>query len=242
MLGLVNTAYGVGTFIGPALVALTRGYSIVFGVVGVGVLLSLAFLRRAVDAATAPELGPPPLNARTLGLVITFALMLLVYEGLEAGIGTWEATDLVSLGASAQFAAGATSVYWGAFTLGRVITAPLAVRWAPQRILVPSFIVSTVLLIGIRAHLYAPLMFALVGLCAAPIFPVVVSWMTRVIPNATTLVTYAILGAVIGSALVPAALGGLIGIAGAEQLPLGVAVCALASLGMVGVISIRLRR
>jgi fucose permease len=242
MLGLVNTAYGVGTFIGPALVALTRGYSIVFGVVGVGVLLCLAFLRRAVDAATAPELGPPPLNARTLGLVITFALMLLVYEGLEAGIGTWEATDLVSLGASAQFAAGATSVYWGAFTLGRVITAPLAVRWAPQRILVPSFIVSTVLLIGIRAHLYAPLMFALVGLCAAPIFPVVVSWMTRVIPNATTLVTYAILGAVIGSALVPAALGGLIGIAGAEQLPLGAAVCALASLGMVGVISIRLRR
>ena len=242
MLGLVNTAYGVGTFIGPALVALTRGYSIVFGVVGVGVLLCLAFLRRAVDAATAPELGPPPLNARTLGLVITFALMLLVYEGLEAGIGTWEATDLVSLGASAQFAAGATSVYWGAFTLGRVITAPLAVRWAPQRILVPSFIVSTVLLIGIRAHLYAPLMFALVGLCAAPIFPVVVSWMTRAIPNATTLVTYAILGAVIGSALVPAALGGLIGIAGAEQLPLGVAVCALASLGMVGVISIRLRR
>jgi hypothetical protein len=65
--------------------------------------------------------------------------------------------------------------------------------------------------------------------------------MTRVIPNATTLVTYAILGAVIGSALVPAALGGLIGIAGARQLPLGVAVCALASLGMVGIISLRLR-
>jgi hypothetical protein len=54
-------------------------------------------------------------------------------------------------------------------------------------------------------------------------------------------VTYALLGAVIGSALLPAALGGLIGIAGAQQLPLGAAVCALASLGMVGVISLRLR-
>jgi fucose permease len=241
MLGLVNTAYGVGTFIGPALVALTRGYSIVFSVAGVGVVACLVFLRRAVDEAVEPELAPPALNARTLSLVLTFALMLLVYEGLEAGIGTWEATDLLSLGASAQFAAGATSVYWGAFTLGRVLTAPLSVRWAPQRILVPALIVSIVLLIGIRAHVYAPVMFALVGLCAAPIFPVVVSWMTRVIPNATTLVTYAILGAVIGSALVPAALGGLIGIAGARQLPLGVAVCALASLGMVGIISLRLR-
>jgi fucose permease len=241
MLGLVNTAYGVGTFIGPALVAVTRGYSVVFAIVCAGVLVCLVFLRRAVDAAATPELVAPRLNARTLGLVITFALLLLVYEGLEAGIGTWEATDLLSLGASAQFAAGATSVYWGAFTLGRVLTAPLAVRWSPQRILVPALIISTLLLLGIRAHVSPPLMFALVGLCAAPIFPVVVSWMTRVIPNATTLVTYAILGAVIGSAVVPAALGGLIGLAGAAQLPLGAAVCALASLGMVGVISLRLR-
>lgn len=240
MLGLVNTAYGVGTFIGPALVALTRGYSIVFAGTGAGALVCLVLLRRAVNEAPRAELAPV-LNARTVGIVITFALLLLVYEGLEAGVGTWEATDLLSLGLSAQFAAGATSVFWGAFTLGRVLTAPLAVRWEPQRILVPAFIISAVLLLGIRAHLYAPLMFALVGLCAAPIFPVVVSWMTRVIPNATTLVTYALLGAVIGSALVPAALGGLIAIAGAEQLPLGVAACALASLGMVGVISLRLR-
>jgi fucose permease len=240
MLGLVNTAYGVGTFIGPALVAVTRGYSVVFAVVGAGVLVCLVFLRRAVDDAVARE-APPRLNTRTLGLVITFALMLLVYEGLEAGIGTWEATDLLSRGASAQFAAAATSVYWGAFTIGRVLTAPLAVRWSPQRILVPALIIGTLLLLGIRAGVSPPVMFALVGLCAAPIFPVAVSWMTRVIPNATTLVTYAILGAVIGSAIVPAALGGLIGLAGAVQLPLGVAACALASLGMVGVISLRLR-
>jgi fucose permease len=241
MLGLVNTAYGVGTFIGPALVALTRGYSIVFVIAGAGVLVCLVFLRRAADERATPEPPPPALNTRTLGLVTAFALMLLVYEGIEAGIGTWEATDLVSLGASAQFAAAATSVYWGAFTLGRVLTAPLSVRWAPQRILVPALVISALLLLGIRAQVSPPVMFALVGLCAAPIFPVVVSWMTRVIPNATTLVTYAILGAVIGSALVPAALGGLIGLAGAVQLPLGAAACALASLGMVGVISLRLR-
>jgi fucose permease len=241
MVSLVNTAYGTGTFLGPAAVAVTRGYSSVFAVVGIGVLACLLFLRRAVDEPATPELAPPVLNARTLGLVIAFASLLFLYEGLEAGIGTWEATDLVTLGSSAQFAAGATSVFWGAFTLGRVLTAPLAMRWSPQRLLVPAFIVSTVLLLGIRAHVTPPLMFALVGVCAAPVFPVVLSWMTRVIPNATTLVTYAILGAVIGSALVPAALGGLIGLAGATQLPLGVAACALASLGMVGVISLRLR-
>lgn len=241
MLGLVNTSYGVGTFLGPALVAVTRGYASVFAVVGVGVLVCAVFLRRAVDEETTSESAPPLRNARTLGLVATFALMLLVYEGLEAGVGTWEATDLISLGWSASFAAAATSVYWGAFTIGRVLTAPLAVRWSPQRLLVPAFVISTLLLLGIRANAAPPLMFALVGLCAAPIFPVAVSWMTRVVPNATTLTTYAILGAVIGSALLPAALGGLIGLAGAVALPLGVAACAIASLGMVGVISLRLR-
>jgi fucose permease len=241
MLSLVNTAYGTGNFIGPAVVALTSGYSIVFAVVGVGVLGCVVFLGRAEDEVVARELVPPPLSRRTLGLVLAFALLLLVYEGIEAGVGTWEATDLLTRGSSAQFAAAATSFFWGAFTVGRVLTAPLAVRWSPQRILVPEFIISTLLLLGIRAAIAPPLLFALVGLCAAPIFPVAVSWMTRVIPNATTLTTYAILGAVIGSALVPAALGGLIGLAGASQLPLGVAACALASLGMVGVISLRLR-
>jgi FHS family glucose/mannose:H+ symporter-like MFS transporter len=241
MLGLVNTSYGTGNFIGPAVVALTRGYSLVFAVVGVGVLGCVVFLGRAVDEPGGAERVPPVPDARTLGLVAAFALLLLVYEGLEAGVGTWEATDLLSFGASAQFAAGATSVFWGAFTIGRVLTAPLAVRWSPQRLLVPAFIVSALLLLGIRAQVAPPLLFALVGLCAAPIFPVALSWMTRVIPNATTLTTWAILGAVIGSAVVPAALGGLIGVAGAVELPLGVAACAVASLGMVGVISLRLR-
>ena len=98
--------------------------------------------------------------------------MLLVYEALEAGVGTWEATDLITFGWSAQFAAGATSVFWGAFTLGRVLTAPLAVHWSPQRFLVPAFVISMVLLLGIRAGIATPLLFALVGLFAAPVFPV----------------------------------------------------------------------
>jgi FHS family glucose/mannose:H+ symporter-like MFS transporter len=156
MVSLVNTAYGTGTFIGPALIAVTRGYSSVFAVVGLGVIACLMFLRRAADEAAGPNLAPPVLNPRRLGLVIAFATMLFVYEGLEAGIGTWEATDLISLGSSAQFAAGATSVFWGAFTLGRVITAPLALRSPPQRVLVPAFIISILLLLGIRAQIAPP--------------------------------------------------------------------------------------
>ena len=88
MLSLVNTAYGTGTFIGPALVALTGGYSIVFGVVGVGVLGCVLFLGRAEDeigqletlhrrrSAAGPSDSCSPLRC-----------CCFVYEGLEAGVG-----------------------------------------------------------------------------------------------------------------------------------------------------------
>src|ERR1700722_8875376 len=56
MVSLVNNTYGTGPFIGPAAVAVTRGYAVVYAVVGVGVLACLVFLRRAVDDTATPEL------------------------------------------------------------------------------------------------------------------------------------------------------------------------------------------
>src|SRR5580700_4367272 len=83
MLSLVNTAYGTGTFIGPALVALTGGYSIVFGGVGVGVLACVLLRARAEEEVVASESAPPMLTRRTLSRVLAFGWLLLVCEGLE---------------------------------------------------------------------------------------------------------------------------------------------------------------
>jgi fucose permease len=176
-----------------------------------------------------------------VGFVVAFAVLLFVYEGLESGVGTWEATYLVAFGGSVQFGAAATSFYWVGFTLGRAVAAPIAVRLSPPTLILGALAVATVVLLGIRAHLYAPLGFALVGLCAAPIFPVALTWLTKVLPNAATVLTYVILGAIFGSAIVPALLGGLISVFGIESLPLGIAACAIITLGMVAVVSVRLR-
>ncbi len=240
MLGLVNSVYGAGSFLGPALIALAGTYPPVFAVVGViGLLTTTGFVQtpRSAPAAVVPSYV---VGNRRLGLVIAFAALLFVYEGLEAGIGTWEATDLISLGNSAQFAAAATSLFWIAFTLGRAVCAPLAVRMTPPRLLLGSLAAATVLLVGIRVHVNAPISYALLGFCAAPIFPVVLPWLSKVVPNATTALTYAILGAIIGSAVIPALLGGLISVAGIQSLPLGIAACALVSFGFVAVIARRL--
>jgi fucose permease len=67
------------------------------------------------------------------------------------------------------------------------------------------------------------------------------TWLTTVLPNAATVLTYVILGAIFGSAIVPAMLGGLISIAGIQSLPLGIAACAILTLCIVAVVSVRLR-
>jgi MFS transporter, FHS family, glucose/mannose:H+ symporter len=241
MLGFVNSVYGVGSFLGPAMIGIVGSYVPVFTAVGViGLVNTLGFLQepRAVPAPLAPSYG---VGSRKLGFVIAFAALLFMYEGLEAGVGTWEATDLISLGSSAQFAAAATSVFWIAFTLGRAVSAPLAVRLTAPRLLLGSLAAATLLLIGIRLHVNAPVSFALVGLCAAPIFPVVLPWLSRVVPNATTAMTWAILGAIIGAAAVPAILGALISVAGIQSLPLGIAAFSLVTFCFVAIIARRLR-
>jgi len=237
MLGLVNAAWGAGSFIGPALVGAGAGYPQVLAGAGVVGLLCIVPLlgmpNGAPQAAVAPAAVPT-----TRGLVLAFAVLLFIYTGIETGVGTWEATDLVAAGWSVQGAAVATSLYWGAFTLGRILGAPLAVRVAPERLLLPALLLATLVLLGIRAQLISPLSFAVVGLCAGPVFPVVLSWLARAVPNAPSAMTYLILGAILGSAVLPAVLGGLIGLSGLQVLPLGIAAYAAACFAMVAFVAV----
>ena len=233
MLGLVNAAYGAGSFIGPALVGVAAGYPQVLAGAGVVALFCVAPLLRTPNGAPPASVAAPVVVVGVGRLILVFAVLLFVYTGVETGVGTWEATDLVASGWSVQGAAVATSVYWGAFTIGRILGAPLAVRVAPERLLLPALLVATLVLLGIRAHVISPLSFAVVGLCAGPVFPVVLSWFARVVPNAPSAMTYLILGAILGSAVLPAVLGALIGLSGLQVLPLGVAAYAVACFAMV---------
>jgi len=241
MLAFVSAAYGIGTFLGPELVAISHGYEpVLAGAGGAGLLCTFPFGKMQTFDPNLPS-TTTPLSPSGQDVVLSFALLLLAAAGIEAGVGTWETTYLVAAGWSTQLAAGATSLYWGAFTLGRLLCAPLAMRTAPQRLLIPCLVIATLSLAAIRLHAYPPLAFVLVGLCAGPVFPVTLSWLTRVVPARTTAVTLALVGDLLGSALIPAALGGLIGLSGVASLPVGIATCAIVCVGMLEVVSWRLK-
>lgn len=70
--------------------------------------------------------------------VILIALLLFLYVGAEAGYGGWVYTYTLSRFPDQPVAGAAllTSAFWGALTIGRLVSIPLAVRVKPGTVLV----------------------------------------------------------------------------------------------------------
>ncbi len=69
-------------------------------------------------------------------LIFLIALFFFIYVGVEVGFGNWIYTYVIQLNiGSEQMAAYLTSGFWGAFTLGRLLTIPFAMTFKPQHLL-----------------------------------------------------------------------------------------------------------
>jgi len=77
-----------------------------------------------------------PSRATSQMLIILVALFLLLYVGAEISFGGWIFTYAVALDLSdSTTAAYLTSLFWGALTLGRLLSIPIAARSRPRSIL-----------------------------------------------------------------------------------------------------------
>jgi FHS family Na+ dependent glucose MFS transporter 1 len=134
--------FGLGAFLSPIVIAqavlatggIRWGYW-VLAMYTVPVALWLLRLRspRLMDAQEEGEARPVRVNWKLTGLVMLF---MAVYVGAEVGMGGWLYTYAVEMGlADTTSAAYLTSVYWGAFMLGRLLSIPIAARVRPRVIL-----------------------------------------------------------------------------------------------------------
>jgi len=109
-------------------------------------------------------------------LVISAMLFLFFYVGAEIAFAGWIYTYAFTLDlADATMAAYLTSGFWLTFTIGRLISIPLATRLAPQRMIAAALagcliILLTALLLPMTSSLVWIMAVAL-GLCMAPIWP-----------------------------------------------------------------------
>jgi FHS family Na+ dependent glucose MFS transporter 1 len=177
--------FGLGAFLSPMLVAqvidLSGGYRWAYWTLAaVAMLVSLRLLTLSGN--------PQPTHHRDSGrgelvstrvyypLVIPAALFLFFYVGAEVAFGGWLYTYAVALKlASAAGAAYLTSGFWLSFTLGRLISIPMASRFTAQRIVLAalSCCLSILALVIIIPGSGAVLWIVVLGLgfCMAPIWP-----------------------------------------------------------------------
>jgi len=193
-LNLLHFFFGLGAFSGPAIVSLILRLNgpemlaewIPSGLFVVAVLLYLFLYhddkpeKEASDtASTAPKASI--YRSPVLWMI---GLMLLVYVGIEYGVGSWSTTLMqVNSGMSTATGALVTSAYWGVFTIGRLSGAFLSSKMTIRKLL--SLTVTGVLVCGVAFTLLlgttAGTIIALVaiGLCLGPIFPTTIALTTR---------------------------------------------------------------
>ncbi|MDF1523934.1 MAG: MFS transporter, partial [Trueperaceae bacterium] len=169
-LNVLNAAFGIGAVLAPVPVGVLLGRGLgagalapaLFGLAALGVVVAVA----AAVTRTWPAL-PPPRDAAAVPvrwrLVAAFAVLMGVYVALEANTAAWAPTHL-ALRFEVGQAALATSLFWGAATVGRFVVATFASAVAPGALVVGGA-VAAVAALGL-AHV-GPLglvAYALVGL------------------------------------------------------------------------------
>jgi FHS family Na+ dependent glucose MFS transporter 1 len=224
--------FGLGSFLSPFLLGLLISaggdYSNVYlllavidATVGVVVLAS-------INPPISPPRQPSRGNAGGVGatvapIVISAALFLFFYVGAEITFGGWVYTYAITLHlTNAVQAAYLTSIFWLAFTVGRLISVPAALRFSPRQIIPVAlaggagFLCLLILAPASPAVLWITA--AGIGFCMAPIWPTGYTLAGQSVPLTARVSSLILLGDSIGGMVLPGLMGVLMERAGAAAM------------------------
>jgi FHS family Na+ dependent glucose MFS transporter 1 len=132
--------FGVGSLLAPLIVAQTIDTGA--GVAGAFWLIALLLIAPGVFLLRTPSPANPLTKAESEAvetrwlLVFLIALMFFLFVGAELAFGGWIYTYALSTGLGDITTAGyINSLFWGALTLGRLLSIPLPTRLRPRYIL-----------------------------------------------------------------------------------------------------------
>jgi FHS family glucose/mannose:H+ symporter-like MFS transporter len=172
-----------------------------------------------------------------LRLALGFAFLLALYVSLENGVGAWETTYLRDASGYPQSsAARATSLFWVAITVGRLLGGWLARTMTMALLVTGSLVGAAAGLVVAGLPGLGLIGFTLTGVFLAPIFPAAFAWLssTRLPPLTMTLV---FASSVLGPTLSAPVIGAATGSSGAGAIPLVLVIIAL--LAIVALVAVR---
>jgi FHS family Na+ dependent glucose MFS transporter 1 len=214
----LHFAFGVGAFLSPIIVAqvilITRDITWVYWLLALFILPGIYWLLRLDSPVPERNVQGEYTGSTPWGTVFLIACFVLLYVGAEMGFGGWVYTYATTLGLSdAAAAAYLTAVFWGALTLGRLLSIPLAARATPRTILLWDMVLS-IASIGIIALWSGSAMILWVGavgagLGMASIYPTMLSFAERRMTITGQITGLIFLGAGAGGMVVPWLIGQL---------------------------------
>lgn len=245
-LNLVNLFFGVGAIVGP----LVAGFSLarlgrpeLAMICGAVLLLALAPLlywaAEAPGGAACSEAdGPVPWV-----LVVLLGVLLLVYSGMEIGVGGWAALYLeLSAGMAPTQVALAVSGFWLALTAGRALGAVLGLRVGPRALLggfLALLLVAAVLLVlSVGNGVGSAAALALFGLACGPIFPTTMALVAAVSGGRGAAASLALGVGNLGAGTIPPLLGVVLSGAGPRAGALLILVTASLLLVILGLVAL----
>ena len=136
----MHFCYGVGAFIAPIVIAQailrTGGITWAYRALALLMLPAVIWVARTPSPRRLPRTSRRALGAPRPWPVFLIAALLFLFVAAEASYGGWVYTYALKLGiGSVTTAAYLTSAFWGALTLGRLASIPIAARFRPAVIL-----------------------------------------------------------------------------------------------------------
>lgn len=209
--------FGIGTFIAPIIIAqsVLRSGSISWGFWFIAMLM----LPMAIWLYRVPDPKSPSHDSELGGrtntpVLILIVLFLFLYVGAEVGFGGWLYTYALEQGlANETTAAYLTSAFWGAFTLGRLLSIPIAAAVRPRWILFSDLVgggLSLILiLVFVNSNIILWVGTIFLGLFLASIFPTMFSLAERRMTMTGKVTSWFFVGASAGGIFFPWFMGQL---------------------------------
>ncbi len=137
--------FGAGAFLSPIIIAQTvlisDDITWAYWVLASLMLPVIVWLLRLPSPTVQAVSKDDPVRQTDRLLVALIALFFFLYTGAEISFGGWIFTYAMALGLSGETAAAyLTSAFWGAITLGRLLTIPVAARLRPRSILLGGLV------------------------------------------------------------------------------------------------------